>query len=232
MNRPLSFSISLAGHTLCVGLMLMTCKATRESPVLEEPVPVTLLPPARPAPPAPPAERNETRTPPKRTKPTPVTPPKPTFTPKIVTRQVRSSEPIRRVEQTKPPTRLERLEKEATPPPARTVPDRQSETGVSVLSGSSLQFDTRVASYIKNNWSRPSRPVVGDSPPAVKVAITIATDGRITRTHVARSSGLSALDASALDAIRKSNPLPMGLPSYMARRSYNVTIEFCITDEV
>lgn len=232
MNRPVSFSISLAGHTLCVGLMLLTCKATRESLVIEEPVPVTLLPPTGPAPIAPPTERAETRTPPKETKPAPVTPPKETFKPVFVTKTIVKSEPVRKVEQTKPPTPLKPLEKEQAPPLARTVRERQSETGVSVLAGSSWQYDAVVAGYIKSNWIRPSRAVVGDSPPEVRVAVSIATDGRITHSRVTKSSGVSTLDASALDAIRRSNPLPMGLPSYMARRSYNVTIEFCITDEV
>lgn len=232
MNRRVSFSISLAGHTLCVGLMLMTCKATRESPVVEDPVPVTLLPPASPAPPAPPAERNETRTPPKQAKPAPVTPPKQTFKPVFVERKIPKPEPVQREEWSKPPKPVERLQKEATPSSATSVRRLPQGTGVSVLAGSSWQYDALVASYIKDNWIRPSRAVVGDSPPAVKVAISIATDGRITQSRVTKTSGVSTLDASALDAIRRSNPLPIGLPSYMARRSYNVTIEFCVTDEV
>ena len=230
MNRPLSFSISLAGHTLCVGLMLMTCKATRESPVVEAPVPVTLLPPAMPVPPAPHVERAERPTPTRETRPTPVTP-RESFKPVFVERKVTISEP-RKVEQTNPPKLVDRLKKEKVPPSVRAARAIPGEAGVSVLAGTSWQYDSLVASYIKSNWIRPSRAVVGDSPPAVKVAIRIATDGRITKSQVAESSGVSALDASALDAIRRSNPLPMRLPSYMARRSYDVTIEFCITDEV
>jgi TonB family protein len=212
--------------------MLLTCKVTRESPVIEEPVRVTLLTPARPALSGPPAERAETRTPPKEVKPAPVTPPKQTFKPVFFTRTSRKSEPVRKAEWSKAPTPLERLEKEATPSPATTVRELQSEAGVSVLAGSSWSYDALVAGYIKSNWIRPSRAVVGDNPSAVKVAVRIAMNGRITESRVTKTSGVSALDASAFDAIKKSNPLPMGLPSYMARRSYDVTIVFCITDEV
>ena len=73
--------------------------------------------------------------------------------------------------------------------------------------------------------------MVGNDPPHVSVAIRIAMDGRITRTQIVRRSGIGSLDDSAVKAIQRSNPLPVGLPRDMGGRHYDVTILFRITDE-
>jgi protein TonB len=42
----------------------------------------------------------------------------------------------------------------------------------------------------------------------VKIEFTINHEGRIVASHVAESSGSSALDAEALATLRRANPLP------------------------
>jgi len=98
--------------------------------------------------------------------------------------------------------------------------------------GGSYSYDAVIAGIIKSNWVRPSRAVVGENPPSVSISIRIAGDGTITRRQITHSSGIGLLDASAVKAIDNSNPLPLGLPSYISSRYYDVTIVFQVTDEV
>lgn len=233
MNRSVSFSISLVGHTACVGFLLLTCSPAREKPIIKEECRVTLLSPASLSPATRPAEtKAPAHTAPRRRIETPrPRPPKPTFNPKIVARKVTRKTPDPPVEYPKDFTALRKLDKETTA--SRPIP-RVANSGRrdgSVSTGSSASYDAIIAGYIKSKWIRPSRAVVGDNPRPVSVAIRIAMDGKITQSQVVRRSGIDVLDFSAIQAIKKSNPLPVGLPSYMARRYYDVTIVFCVTDE-
>ncbi len=138
-------------------------------------------------------------------------------------------------------TPLTKLEKEKLPPLPQ---DRLGENagtnrlmisateGSTYSSGGAFSYDALIAGIIKSNWVRPSRAVVGENPRPVEVAIRIELDGKITRAKIANSSGIRLLDDSAMKAIERSSPLPIGLPSYITSRYYDVTIVFQITDEV
>jgi TonB family protein len=233
MNRSVSFSISFVGHTACVGLLLLTCSPAREKPIAKETCRVTLLAPASLVPPGRPVEtRAPTPAAPRKASETPVRKsPKPTFNPRIVTRKITRETPAPSVEYSNEFTALRKLDKETTPSRPVSHAANSGASDVSISTGSSASYDAIIAGYIKSKWVRPSRGVVGDNPGPVSVAVRIAMNGEITRSQVVDSSGIDVLDVSAIQAIQKSNPLPVGLPGYMTRRYYDVTIVFCITDE-
>lgn len=231
MNRSLSFSISFVAHVTCVAFLMFMGKNAEEKPVVLEVCRVSLFAPGplSASPPGPSEKGAAERAPVARARPAP----KPVFFTTTATRQK-----PRRQEPPSDFTEIAKLEREMEPPPrpARGVAatGRLSVSAGGTLSsstGGSFSYDALIAAVIRNNWVRPSRSVVGDDPPSVSVAIRIAIDGRITQSRVARSSGIALLDASAVKAIERSNPLPIGLPADIASRYYDVTIVFRITEE-
>lgn len=244
MNRPVSFVISLIGHVACVGLLLLTAKPASDEPIMMEICRVNLLAPGRPGPPGPiglPAS-----VPPKSTtQPPSVRKAEAAPEPVIVTRQLPRWNPRAKTERLPDVTPLKKLEKETlSPSPDEMSGERTRAARLSVLSGGntgysggpgggggSYSYDAVIASVVKSNWVRPSRVVVGENPPSVSISIRIAGDGTITRRQIAHSSGIGPLDSSAIKAIENSNPLPLGLPSYIRGRYYDVTIVFEVTDE-
>jgi len=234
VNRSVSFSISFVGHTACLGLLLLTCNPAKEAQIIKGYPRVTLIAPEGLVPPskAPETEAPARPTPRRRVEAPRVKRPKDTFNPKMVTRTFTRRKAAPPVEYTDDIAPIPKLKKEWTPARRRKSPQTSGARNISVAAGSSASYDAIIAGYIKSNWMRPSRAVVGNNPRPVSVAIRIAMDGKITRTRVVKSSRISVLDASALQSIKKSNPLPVGLPSYMARRYYDVTIVFCVTDDV
>ncbi len=228
MNRSLSFSISFVAHMTCVGLLFLTSKPGREKPTIMEACRVTLFS-AVVSPPSSPRGKPEVVSPappvPRRADPKP--------TPVLVTREVPVPKPRPREDRSYDFRPLAKLEEEALPQhPLTTVREVAGPGSLSVSAEGGSSFDAYIAQIIKSNWIRPSRAVVGENPPSVSVAIRIALDGKITERRITRGSGIGLLDASAVKAIERSNPFPIGLPSYMGRRYYDVTIVFHITDEV
>jgi TonB family protein len=164
--------------------------------------------------------------------------------PVFVARTVPRWNPGAKTERPDDITPLKKLEKEPLPqlPDERTGPDTTKLTvvgegnsgysgGPGGGGGGSYSYDAVIASVVKSNWVRPSRAVVGENPPSVSISIRIAGDGTITRRQITRSSGIGLLDSSAIRAIENSNPLPLGLPSYIRGRYYDVTIVFQVTDD-
>jgi protein TonB len=59
----------------------------------------------------------------------------------------------------------------------------------------------------------------------VTVAFRVSRDGRVLSRQVAKSSGVAALDAEALAALARAQPLP-AFPASMAGASVSVTAPF------
>ncbi len=233
MTRSTSFSISLAGHVVCVGLMLLTVRAGKEKPVVVEVGRVRLFshvvaapsPAPRQSTPTPPARTRQSK--PERQEPKPVLKEEP---PKFVWRPRPKVTP-------KPDepkfdyTPLDRVEKERIRPvQTNERPSDIVSEGMSAHQASLL--DAYIESFIKRNWNRPSQASVGDNPPPVSVAIRVTKEGRITLRGVSRRSGIRELDRSAVQAIERSGRLPRHVLSSISGRHYDVTIVFRITDEV
>jgi TonB family protein len=233
MNRVLSFYISFVAHIAGVGLLLLTpARRGKERPVIVEACRVTLFSP-RVSTPSSPRGSSDAKATPRRTAMKKAQP-KPDPKPVIVTRRrkVRQRESLPPSEPSSNVPEIGKLEKETLRSPS--TPRFHEPAGVGKLSvppvGTS-SFDAYIAGVIKSNWVRPSRAVVGESARSTSVAIRIATDGKITRKRITRSSGSGVLDASAMRAVEMSNPLPIGLPRDMGRPYYDVTIVFRLTDE-
>lgn len=232
MNRVLSFYISLVGHMACVGFLLLTpARRGKEKPMVVEACRVTLFSPRASAPSSPRSNSNAKAAP--RRRAMQKARPKPEPKPVIVTRK-------REVRQRKspPPERsfdvpqIGKLEKETLRSPSPPHPHERVGIGkLSVPAVGTSSFDAYIAGIIKSNWVRPSRALMGENARSTSVAIRIAMDGKITHKRITRNSGSGVLDASAMMAVERSNPLPIGLPTDMRRRYYDVTIVFRLTDE-
>lgn len=229
----LSFYISLVAHVTCVGLLLLTpARRSKEKPMVVEACRVTLFSPRVSTPPSPRSNSVAKAAP--RRRAIKKARPKPEPKPVIVTRKRK----VRQRESPPPPEpshslpEIGKLEKETLRSPS--PPRFHERVGIGKLSvppvGTS-SFDAYIAGIIKSNWARPSRAVVGENARSTSVAIRIAMDGKITRKGITRNSGSGVLDASAMKAVEKSNPLPIGLPRDMGCRYYDVTIVFRLTEE-
>ena len=73
--------------------------------------------------------------------------------------------------------------------------------------------------------------MVGTNVPVVEFKIVVARSGKITDIKKTKSSNIPAVDDSALDALRKSDPLPK-LPDYYKELRKTLPITFRITDEI
>ena len=208
----------------------MTCKPARESSTMPDLCQVTLFAPAGPASPAPPS-RPAAKPAPPRPRPQP---PKPKPAEKPVLFDINSvrKKPRPPVDDFSDVREVAKLDRERTPASASRMRRDDVVGRFSPSPGGTSSYDALISRLIKSNWIRPSQAMVGENPPAVSVEIRIALDGRITRPKVVKSSGISLLDASAVKAIERSNPLPIGIPSTMGLRYYDVTIVFRITEEV
>jgi len=154
-----------------------------------------------------------------------VKPPQPE-TPKLVTRK-------RTVPKLNPVPKISKLKDPKPEPikPVKTAPAKSSSRAKgSISTGSNSFWDGIVQEKIKSNWSQPARALVGTNVPAVEFEIVVARSGKITSINKKKSSGVPALDKSAFEALKKSDPLPK-LPDYYKEVQKTVPITFRITDE-
>ena len=68
--------------------------------------------------------------------------------------------------------------------------------------------------YVKRQWILPP---VSQGNLTCELIITISGSGAVTGVKVARSSGDSVFDNSAVAAVRRASPLPMPGDAYQAR---------------
>jgi protein TonB len=103
-------------------------------------------------------------------------------------------------------------------------------------SGSTKITAGKVADYyltvlqgkITRNWKQPSARFTGGDAITVRVSFTILRNGDITGLKVARASGWSTVDQSAIQAVRSSAPFGALPPTYRDDR-LDVTIDFTVT---
>jgi protein TonB len=110
-------------------------------------------------------------------------------------------------------------EEAAAPAPLTTSPPRV-DTATADTAAAPAPGTSPVPAAIQASWQRalishlnrfkryPEAARVRGIQGVVKVEFTIDREGRIVASHVAQSSGSSALDAEALATLRRANPLP------------------------
>lgn len=184
------------------------------APEAEEPQPP---PPPPEDPPEPPPEPPREDPPPR---PEPERPPPP----RRVTRRVEAPPPepdLRR--------RLtERLSEIRTETPRAAAPERRS-----AVSGDETfpfgWYEDYLVRRLYELWDQPGRAVVREDQASAMISFRIHRDGRIEGVSVKRSSGSGQLDRSALDAVRRADPLPP-LPEGFRGPWRDVNILFELTD--
>jgi protein TonB len=87
---------------------------------------------------------------------------------------------------------------------------------------------TMLQGKITRNWKQPSARFTGGDEITVRVSFTVLRNGDLTGLKVARASGWSTVDQSALQAVRSSAPFGALPPTYKDDR-LDVTIDFTVT---
>lgn len=88
-----------------------------------------------------------------------------------------------------------------------------------------VSYNDAVASLIYQAWQPPSKTPADKENATVVVRFKIAKDGEVSNARVEKKSGSEVLDASALQAIKDSSPLPP-LPDDYAGDSLEVCMTF------
>lgn len=108
--------------------------------------------------------------------------------------------------------------------PAGASPQPLSQTPGPVQIKDLKPWADKVLEKIERNWIiDPARPqgIKG----TVEISVTIAKSGDISSVEVIKSSGVPMLDLSAVNAVKRSIPLP-GLPILYPSKFIIITIEF------
>jgi len=119
---------------------------------------------------------------------------------------------------------------------SRPREESREERPVQQPSGSTRITAGKVADYyltilqgkITRNWKQPSARFTGGEAITVRVSFTILRNGDVTGLRVARASGWSTVDQSAVQAVRTSAPFGALPPTYRDDR-LDVTIDFTVT---
>jgi protein TonB len=141
--------------------------------------------------------------------------------------------PARREEKSLEERLAERL-KDVEPPtaheeePVREEP--QQPTGTTTITAGKVAdyYLTMLQGKITRNWKQPSVRFAGGGDLTARVTFRVMRSGEITALGIARSSGWSTVDQSAVQAVRSSAPFAE-LPSSYTSDHLDVTIDFTVT---
>ena len=86
---------------------------------------------------------------------------------------------------------------------------------------------TTLKSEVNKNWAPPDVQITDGDAPTVRVSFAVQRSGTITNLRVLRSSSLPAVDQSALEAVRLSDPFAQ-LPDAYSHDRVEVTIDFTV----
>jgi protein TonB len=123
-------------------------------------------------------------------------------------------------EQHQEPLPQQQNPEQAAPAPLTTSPPRVNTTTTADTAAAPAPGTSAIPASIQASWQRalishlnrfkryPEAARVRGIQGVVKIEFTINHEGRIVASHVAESSGSSALDAEALATLRRANPLP------------------------
>jgi protein TonB len=127
----------------------------------------------------------------------------------------------------------ERL-KDVTPPRARDEeprdePEPRQPTGSTKITAGKVAdyYLTMLQGKITRNWKQPSVRFAGGGALTVRVTFRVMRSGEVTALAIARSSGWSTVDQSAVQAVRASTPFAE-LPSSYTGGHLDVTIDFTV----
>ena len=116
--------------------------------------------------------------------------------------------------------REEAPEESPTPPPSGTT---------TISAGKVADYYlTMLQGKITRNWKQTSARFAAGKALTARVSFTVLSDGSITNLRLARSSGWTTVDQSALQAVRASAPFA-GLPPTYSGDRLDVTIDFTVT---
>jgi periplasmic protein TonB len=187
-----------------------------------EPVQETVEPPpAQESEPEPVPEENPIPEEPVRQKPVPkpITPPPPPRQEKSL--EERLAERLKSVDAPKP-------QQESTKRPESKPQTVGTSTKISAGTVVSDYYLTMLQGKITRNWKQPSVRFSGSGDLTARVTFRVLRSGEMTALSVSKSSGWSAVDESARQAVRASAPFPE-LPSGYHGDHLDVTIDFTVT---
>ena len=152
----------------------------------------------------------------KRARPKVVTPPP---RPPQKSLEERIKERLEAQEKSRPPEEAEPSEKRERPPAQSTR----------ITAGKVADYYlTMLQGKITRNWKQPSARFTGGEALTVRVSFRVLRSGDVAALNVARTSGWTTVDQSALQAVRASAPFAP-LPDTYKDAHLDVTIDFTVT---
>jgi protein TonB len=111
-------------------------------------------------------------------------------------------------------------------------PEPQQPTGTTKITAGKVAdyYLTMLQGKITRNWKQPSVRFAGGGGLTARVTFRVLRSGEITAISLARSSGWTTVDQSALQAVRASAPLAE-LPASYTSGHLDVTVDFTVTQQ-
>lgn len=70
-------------------------------------------------------------------------------------------------------------------------------------------YENNVGAYLYQLWDTPDKSVLGSKHPEVKIQLTIAANGKLVYARILNPSGISAMDKSVQNLLKKVKYLPV-----------------------
>ncbi len=214
MKKSLAFLISLSIHIILITLMIIAAYIVRHKYLNPPPIQVELLGPAQmlPEKKSAPVEKD------------------PEITER--TREIDPKPPEWKPDDIFDPSKIPEIPHEDPRKPKETEASKEERYSIDI-NGSSY-YDNFIVGIIEQHWKPPSLGIIGPNPPSVSIIIRIMRNGDITDYKVHRSSGITALDNSAKEAIEsvKKQKLLPGLPDYIPGSYIERDLKFVVRNKI
>lgn len=95
-----------------------------------------------------------------------------------------------------------------------SLKQKQAKTGSNTVV--SKNYENNVGAYLYQLWDTPDKSILGAKRPEVKIQLTIAANGQLLSSKILKPSGITAMDKSIQELLKKVKYLPA--PSGGARK--------------
>jgi TonB family protein len=76
-------------------------------------------------------------------------------------------------------------------------------------SGAAQNYENSVGAYLYQLWDTPDKSILGDKRPEVKIKLNIAANGQLLYAKILKPSGVTAMDKSVQELLKKVKYLPV-----------------------
>jgi len=137
-----------------------------------------------------------------------------------------TSQPVR--EQMKKPVRKRSVEQSTRAKADRNAPEAPTLNAGASAAAAAASYRSILASHLQRFKQYPGSARANHEQGTTSVNFTVTRNGRVTRSRLAKSSGVASLDQETLALIQRAQPLPP-FPPEMREASVSFTVPFSFT---